>query len=210
MSQPKLLYWCAVSKNLTEEEPTLNRFGFCIPDPDFERYRYTELILEFPVVGKDPVIETIVLQDDGYRIYFRLIASSASPTKVRDYGADWILWADYKQCDLPGYGSVISDFLMRREQLQQKDDRPKNPDNITLQKSHTKFWVVCSTTDPIESRHRDYVKHYSYAEAVTEAQRLAETNLSKEFVIMESGMGFVAHATISTFTTNGSTIRDEK
>ena len=67
---------------------------------DMERYRYRTMI--------DSKGQKIELRDDGYRIHFRLpdtISSNVDP-------GEWILWADYKQCELPGPGSEIAGALM--------------------------------------------------------------------------------------------------
>ena len=51
---------------------------------------------------------TLLLRDDGYRIHVRWL--DGGPVKGAD---DWILWAEYKQCDRPDIGRIVSDVLMR-------------------------------------------------------------------------------------------------
>lgn len=55
----------------------------------------------------------IRLRDDGYRIHFQLLDAGILYAQNVDPN-EWILWAEYKQCDLPGPARRIADVLMGR------------------------------------------------------------------------------------------------
>jgi hypothetical protein len=66
-----------------------------------DRYRYRVLAT---------LRHTLLLRDDGFRIWFLILAPElADPEQF-----EWFLWADYKQCDLPGPAEEIADALMEQ------------------------------------------------------------------------------------------------
>ena len=66
------------------------------------------------------VIETeklsLVLRDDGCRISFLVLNDDIRAGNEELHKAGWIMWAEYKQCDLPGPTGVIADhFMLEKE-----------------------------------------------------------------------------------------------
>ena len=55
------------------------------------------------------VEEIIELQDDGYRIRASWVQGAPDSHKNEDTA---ILWAEYKQCDMPYIGDLVADILM--------------------------------------------------------------------------------------------------
>lgn len=67
--------------------------------------RYQYRVIE----GKDT---TLILRDDGHRIWFKILDPTPMPEAQTP---EWVLWADYKQCEFPGPAEQIAAVLMGRE-----------------------------------------------------------------------------------------------
>ena len=53
--------------------------------------------------------ELIELRDDGFRIHFRIVETTAINVDTSEV----FLWADYKQCELVGPAIAIANLLMQ-------------------------------------------------------------------------------------------------
>lgn len=77
------------------------------------RYRYTLITKKQAATDANGAPTsysyTLLLRDDGYRVHFMIVA----PEENSEVGK-WELWAEYKQCDLPGPAAMIADHLMDR------------------------------------------------------------------------------------------------
>jgi len=53
---------------------------------------------------------TLLLRDDGYRIHMMIL----EPQDNSAVG-EWVLWADYKQCEIPFIAELVATTLMTGE-----------------------------------------------------------------------------------------------
>ena len=63
--------------------------------------------MKYKLFVRDGVL--LLLRDDGFRIHFRALDGKVGNNVDRD---EWIMWAEYKQCDFPGFGGSIANELM--------------------------------------------------------------------------------------------------
>lgn len=60
--------------------------------------------IRYKTIEKDG--KTIILKDDGYRIRALIVPEDSEA---------WILWAEYKHCNLPFIGFAVADILMEEK-----------------------------------------------------------------------------------------------
>jgi hypothetical protein len=70
------------------------------------RYRVLEVNGRGPNGGR----ATLLLRDDGYRIAVCWL--EGGPENVEPL--KWLLWAEYKTCDIPAIAEMVADALMVR------------------------------------------------------------------------------------------------